>query len=195
MRVPDERDKQSWRAAILARRAELPEPVRRAEATALAAAVQQLDRTEWVCGYIPLSDEPGSVAMLDALRTAGSRVLVPVTGTPGPLRWAEYTGMDTLRPARFGLLEPSGQSLGPEALSRAGLILVPALGVDQRGVRLGRGAGYYDRTLGAVTPDTRLVVVVRDEEIVPWLPEEQHDIRMHWALTPDAGLRRLDRTD
>ena len=61
-------------------------------------------------------------------------------------------------------------------IARAELILVPALAVDRRGVRLGRGAGYYDRTLLAADPAARLVVVVRDEEVVERLPEEAHDV-------------------
>lgn len=127
--------------------------------------------------------------MLEALRTAGARVLLPVTGPPGPLSWGEYTGTAELRPARYGLLEPIGPVLPPETVGRAGLILVPALAVDRRGVRLGRGAGYYDRTLAAADPSARLIAVVRDDELVERLPEEPHDIRMGWTLTPSGGLR------
>ena len=81
--------------------------------------------------------------------------------------------------------------LPPETIAQAELILVPALAVDRRGVRLGRGAGYYDRTLGAAGPNARLVAVVRDDELVDRLPEEPHDLRMGWALTPLGGLWRL----
>ncbi|NEW41390.1 5-formyltetrahydrofolate cyclo-ligase [Nocardia cyriacigeorgica] len=189
--MPGERDKHAWRSEILAQRSALPDADRAAEASALAATVGQIDTSEWVCAYVPVRGEPGSQAMLEALLAAGARVLLPVTGPPGPLDWAEYTGAGSLRPARFGLLEPSGPTLGVTAVSRAGVILVPALAVDLRGVRLGRGAGYYDRTLAAADPAARLVAVVRDVELVQWLPEEPHDLRMGWALTPRGGLRRL----
>ncbi|WP_459548038.1 5-formyltetrahydrofolate cyclo-ligase [Nocardia sp. X0981] len=191
VRMPDEIDKQAWRAVIRARRAELPESARAAEAAALAAAAAGLGPAEWICAYVPVRGEPGSVTMLDALRSAGSRVLLPVTGEPGPLYWGEYTGAEALRPARYGLLEPAGPPLAPEAVAQAEAVLVPALAVDRRGVRLGRGAGYYDRTLGLADPVARLIVVVRDDEVVERLPEEPHDIRMGWALTPGGGLRRL----
>lgn len=191
VRMPDEIDKQAWRAVIRAHRAELPESAHAAEASALTAAAARLGPAEWICAYVPVRGEPGSVAMLDALRAAGSRVLLPVTGEPGPLYWGEYTGAATLRTARYGLLEPAGPPLAPETVGQAEAVLVPALAVDQRGVRLGRGAGYYDRTLGLADPAARLIVVVRDEEVVEWLPEEPHDIRMGWALTPGGGLRPL----
>ncbi|MGW6335749.1 5-formyltetrahydrofolate cyclo-ligase [Nocardia rhamnosiphila] len=192
--LPDERDKQAWRAEIRARRARLSEPVRATEAAALAAAAADLGPAEWVCAYVPMRAEPGSVAVPEALRAAGSRVLLPVTGAPGPLRWGEFTGAGSLRPGRYGLLEPAGPVLPPETVARAEVLLIPALAVDRRGVRLGQGAGYYDRTLGMADPTARRTVVVRDDEVVERLPEEPHDIRMTWVLTPGGGLRRLDVT-
>lgn len=157
----------------------------------LAAAAQKSALGRWVCAYLPLSDEPGTVAFVDGLRSAGARVLVPVTGPPGPLSWAEYTGADALRPGRFGVSEPTNPVLGPAAIERAASVVVPALAVDRRGVRLGRGAGYYDRTLPGVRPGTRLIALVRDEEIVAELPSEPHDVRMSWAWTPRRGLVEL----
>ncbi|GAB0101452.1 5-formyltetrahydrofolate cyclo-ligase [Nocardia sp. JMUB6875] len=190
--MTDERDKRAWREEILARRKALPAEVRAREAAALAAAVAAADLGgEVVCAYVPVGGEPGSLAMLDALRAAGARVLLPVTGEPGPLEWAEYTGPEGLRRGRFGLREPSGAPVA-NGIAMAATILVPALAVDERGVRLGRGAGYYDRSLGACRADARLVAVVRDDELVRRLPEESHDHRMGWALTPFGGLRRLE---
>lgn len=173
MTAVDGRDKQEWRSELSAHRAAVPVQVREAEALALAAAMAE------------------AVAGLDALRAAGTRVLLPVTGPPGPLDWAEYTGADSLQRARYGLLEPAGPRLGSDAIAWARVIFVPALAVDRRGVRLGRGAGYYDRTLPAAHPRARTIVVIRDDELVERLPEEPHDLRMGWALTPGGGLRRL----
>ncbi|MCU1641911.1 MAG: 5-formyltetrahydrofolate cyclo-ligase [Nocardia sp.] len=169
----------------------MPDQVRAREAAALAEGVRQLGASEWVCAYVAVGGEPGSLAMLDVLRAGGARVLLPVTGELGPLEWAEYTGAEGLRRGRFGLREPAGDIV-PDALASAEVILVPALAVDRRGVRLGRGAGYYDRSLGASRSDVRLVAVVRDDELVDHLPEEPHDHRMRWALTPFGGLYKLE---
>jgi 5-formyltetrahydrofolate cyclo-ligase len=70
---------------------------------------------------------------------------------------------------------------------------VPALAVDRRGVRLGRGGGYYDRSLPLAAPGAALVAVVRDTELVPHLPSDPHDVPMTAALTPTAGLTPLPR--
>ncbi len=191
MEMPVERDKHAWRSEILARREAVTARTHAAEAAALARAVRELEIPAWVCAYVPVRGEPGSTAMLDAVREAGARLLLPIAGPPGPLEWAEYTGADALHAARWGLLEPDGPVLPPEAITRAELVLIPALAVDRRGVRLGRGAGHYDRTLSAARVDARLVAVVRDDEVVDELPAEPHDFHMGWALTPGGGLQQL----
>ncbi|MFC4375634.1 5-formyltetrahydrofolate cyclo-ligase [Nocardia halotolerans] len=190
--MPGERTKYAWRRQILAERAQVAVADHAGEAAALAAAVGALaTRDALVCAYVPVRGEPGDLRMLDALRDRGATVLLPVTGEPGPLSWARYEGPDSLRKARYGLLEPTTATLPPPIIGEATTILIPALAVDRRGVRLGRGAGYYDRTLGAADARSRLIAVVRDNELVDRLPEEPHDHRMGWALTPGAGLGEL----
>lgn len=141
-----------------------------------------------VAAYVPVRGEPGSTAMLDVLRESGCRVLLPVVVGAAPLDWAEYAGADSLDQARFGLLEPNGPRLGAAEIGAADAVLVPALAVDRRGVRLGRGAGHYDRSLPLAAPAARLIGVVRDSEFVASLPGEEHDVRMHAVMTPGHGV-------
>ena len=63
-------------------------------------------------------------------------------------------------------------------------MLVPALAVDRRGVRIGKGAGYYDRSLPLATPGVPLVAVVYDEELVDRLPAEDARLPDHRRATP-----------
>lgn len=179
--------KQQWRRRILADRDAVPEDVHRAEAATLATAVRGLAGT--VCAYCPTGSEPGSRALLDALVDAGAEVLLPVVPPqPGPLRWAGYAGPAHLRRGRFGIPEPDGPQLAPSAVARAATLLVPALAVDARGRRLGRGAGYYDRTLPLARPGTAIIAVLRDSELVDELPAEAHDVPVTGTLTPGRGL-------
>lgn len=186
--------KPAWRRRLLDARAAQGSASRAADADALTTHFvdRLLPAGGTLCAYVPVGTEPGSLAMLDAAVAAGVRVLLPLTGPPGPLGWAEYTSENRLRTGRFGLREPDGDPLPPESIADASLILIPALGADRRGVRLGRGAGHYDRSLPLAAPDATLVVVVRDAELVDELPHDPHDVPMHYALTPDQGLVRLE---
>jgi 5-formyltetrahydrofolate cyclo-ligase len=183
------KSKPAWRAELLAARSNVPLPVRATEARALASWVGALSGT--VCAYHPVGSEPGSVRLLDALLTAGCRVLLPVVVPGSPLDWAVYTGRDCLKPGPYRLVEPVGPLLGALAIAVADTVLVPALAVDRRGMRLGRGGGYYDRSLVYAAPGAALVAVVRDSEVVTRLPAEPHDVPMTAALTPSAGFTPL----
>jgi 5-formyltetrahydrofolate cyclo-ligase len=180
-------EKDAWRKRLVKARAELSSEVRAAEAQALADAMSAV---AWpaatVCAYVPVGTEPGSVAMLDALRAAGRRVLLPIVTGKEPLDWGVYFGADSLVPGPFGLREPSGLRLGRGAVANADAVLIPALAVDHQGVRLGRGAGHYDRSLGGVTAPR--IAIVRAEEFVDRLPAEPHDVLMTAVLTPSGGF-------
>ena len=93
----------------------------------------------------------------------------------------------------LGCASPAEPWLPADAIATASGGLVPALAVDRDGVRLGRGAGFYDRSLPLADPTARLVAVVRDDELVDRLPAEPHDVRMTHALTPEwrPGRARL----
>ncbi|HZC08979.1 MAG TPA: 5-formyltetrahydrofolate cyclo-ligase [Mycobacterium sp.] len=185
--------KSALRDRLLAARRSVADDVRAGEARSLTehldAAVSS-DST--VCGYVPVGVEPGSIEMLDVLLRRAARVLLPVTRTtaddsPVALQWGEYRP-GHLVAARFGLLEPAEPWLPATTVAEASVVLVPALAVDRAGVRLGRGRGFYDRTLVHRDPRARLIAVIRDEELLDELPHEPHDVLMTHALTPCGGL-------
>lgn len=188
------------RAALLANRRAVPEAVRDAEAEQLCAHLPEvLDGARVVCAYVPVGAEPGSAAMVERLHELCETVLLPVAGVgPSgehlPLRWGRYVP-GSLVAGRFGLQEPPAPWLPPEDIRHAEVVLVPALAVDRFGVRLGRGGGFYDRSLRLCPTGTRMVAVVRDCELVDELPHEPHDVRMTHALTPAAGCVRLGEWD
>jgi 5-formyltetrahydrofolate cyclo-ligase len=141
--------------------------------------------------YLPIGSEPGSDAMLDALVDQGFRTIVPVVpdGDPQPLHWAVYTPGVDLEDRRWGLVEPDSEILGPRALAQASVVFIPALALSRDGSRLGRGAGYYDRSLGASSAVR--IGIVYDDEVLDELPVEATDVPMDWALTPETGFRQF----
>jgi 5-formyltetrahydrofolate cyclo-ligase len=190
--------KAQHRARLLAARRELSTALHDAETQQLCdhlPGVVAGAHARVVCAYLPVGTEPGSEAMVARLRELCDEVLLPVahldfSGGHLPLQWGRYVP-GTLVAARFGLREPPQPWLPADEVARAGVVLVPALAVDRSGVRLGRGGGFYDRSLALCGPQTRLVAVVRDDEVLDELPSEPHDVRMTHVLTPSGGVVRL----
>lgn len=163
---------------------------------ALAALLASF-RGATVAGYAPIGTEPGGAdlpAVLRGLLPPDRRLLLPVLRADAGLDWAVYRG--ELVPARRGLREPPGPRLGPAAIGEAALVVVPALAVDHRGVRLGRDGGGYDRALAWVAPEVAVVALLYDGELRDDdLPVEAHDRRVTAVITPDQGLVRLPAGD
>ncbi|MGW4101347.1 5-formyltetrahydrofolate cyclo-ligase [Mycobacterium sp. NPDC004974] len=190
--------KTDLRTGVLRARRAVRADRRDSEAQALCRWLPTLVRSgQTVCAYVPVGSEPGSQALLDALLELGVRVLLPVArkdedGRGLPMQWGQYAP-GKLVAAEFGLREPAPPWLPAGRIADAEVVLVPALAVDRNGNRLGRGAGFYDRSLIYAAPHARLVAVVRDDELVGELPADPHDVRMTHALTPSGGIVTLQR--
>ncbi|MEV1287179.1 5-formyltetrahydrofolate cyclo-ligase [Micromonospora sp. NPDC049679] len=184
------------RADILRRRRALPAEARAAAAAQVQVAVADLIRRfapRCVAGYAPVGSEPGGPDLPDVLATAvgpGGRVLLPVLRSDLDLDWAGYVPGSPLPAAGRGLREPAGARLGAAAIGDAELVVVPAVAVDGRGVRLGRGGGSYDRALARVGRGVLTVALLHDGELVETVPAEAHDHRVRAVIMP-GGLRPL----
>ncbi|MFI9255780.1 5-formyltetrahydrofolate cyclo-ligase [Streptomyces sp. NPDC053069] len=162
-----------------------------------ALGLPELAHARTVAAYVSVGSEPGTAALLDALRARGVRVLLPALLPDNDLDWGEYAGPGSLAQVRhsgkMALFEPAGARLGPDAVTAADVVLLPGLAVDARGMRLGRGGGSYDRVLArleraGVRP--RLVVLLYDTEVVAHVPAEAHDKPVHAVVTP-SGVHRF----
>lgn len=152
-------------------------------------ATQEVRRSATVAAYVSLGSEPGTGILLDALRDAGKRVILPVLLPDNDLDWATYEGPGALMKAVRGLLEPAGARLGREAVSTADVVAVPGVAVASTGMRLGRGGGSYDRVLGRVPVGTFTCVLLHDAEVGLAVPTQAHDRAVTAAATPSGLVR------
>lgn len=192
--------KSDLRRNLLAARRSLSPDTLRTAARALsrsASGLPELTAAHTVAAYVSIGSEPGTHELLDALRAAGKRVLLPVLLPDNDLDWAAYEGPGSLaeaaHPGKMRLLEPAGPRLGPDAVTGADAVLLPGLAVDGRGMRLGRGGGSYDRVLERLEragAHPALVVLLYDDEVVARVPEEPHDHPVQAVATP-SGVRRF----
>ncbi|WFE38312.1 5-formyltetrahydrofolate cyclo-ligase [Micromonospora sp. WMMD998] len=186
--------KRDLRVALLAARRSLS-ATRRADAAAsvqaeLISLVRRMRPTR-MTAYVPVASEPGGPDLPEILRAAlpaDGEVLLPVLRDDLDLDWAAYTGPESLRAAGRGLREPTGSPQGRAVVAGADLVVVPALAVDHRGVRLGRGGGSYDRALARVPATVPTVALLHDGELVPTVPAGPHDRPVRCVITPSGGL-------
>ncbi|MEV7284289.1 5-formyltetrahydrofolate cyclo-ligase [Streptomyces sp. NPDC093252] len=192
--------KRTLRRHLLTVRERLPGDVVRDAGRALAEQaleLPELARARTVAAYVSVGSEPGTIALLDTLRARGVRVLLPALLPDNDLDWGAYDGEGSLarvrRGGRMTLFEPSGEPLGPDAVTGAEVVLLPGLAVDARGMRLGRGGGSYDRVLARLDragARPALVVLLYDTEVLERVPTEPHDRAVQAVVTP-SGVRRF----
>jgi 5-formyltetrahydrofolate cyclo-ligase len=186
--------KQAMRRRILTQRRDMTPEARRTAAAGLADVVlgiPEIASARMIASYVSMRAEPSTDVVLDRLLASGTEVLLPVLLPDADLDWARYAGRADLFPSPRGILEPAGERLGVSAVARAQAMIVPAVAVDRRGYRLGRGGGSYDRVLSRISDAVFTVAALFDGEVVDTLPTLAHDQRVHAAATP-TGLRRFD---
>jgi len=147
--------------------------------------------------YIPIRGEVDPINGVSAAIRGGWRLgvgrgistsapLQPVVISPTVIRGDRWdtTGCD---PDAWGVPVPRDHA--PIAPSSIRAVLVPGLAFDRQGHRLGRGAGVYDRFLGALPASAWRIGLVTAARLVDALPTDGHDIAMHAIVTEDGVLR------
>jgi 5,10-methenyltetrahydrofolate synthetase len=182
----------AWRRELLARRAGMPVEVRtRADAILDAELRAILARFSGIlCFTWPIHQEfdaRGLVADWLAGDSARRAVLPVVLKRHTPLKFRAWTPATRMLPAGFGTSVPEdGEWLTPT------LLLIPLVGFDAAGYRLGYGGGYYDRTLATLDPHPYKLGVAYAGCEIPSIAPQPHDIRMDLIVT-ESGRRQIGR--
>lgn len=196
---PDlERRKASLRAKLKARRAEAARANDGANGPAVAALAAErfmaaipVAAGQVVGGYWPMEEELDPRPLLTQLQRKGVLVVLPAvqTGTR-LLQFRLCDDLAELPPAgAYGIPAPAATAtpLVPD------ILLVPLVGFDREGHRLGMGGGYYDATLQGLRAvvDKKILAVGYAFAVqqVAELPHAAHDERLDWAVTERGAVR------
>jgi 5-formyltetrahydrofolate cyclo-ligase len=144
-------------------------------------------RAKSLACYLSATDEPSTRPFLQWANRNNLRVLFPVSREDGLLDWIVSRAEEETE-GLFGMPEPIGEVLGPIAINQVDLIIVPAAAVDERGMRMGWGRGYFDKTLGSMEACPPVYAVVFDSEFVDSVPREVHDQPVNGIVTPTRIL-------
>ena len=180
-------EKRALRATLRHLAEALPEGYRQKADRAIAAhllAMPAYQEADTVFCFVGTGWEINTRPILaDALAT-GKRLCVPLCTGPGTMELRQITSLDQLAPGAYHLPEPPADA-PLVAVDEVDLAVVPCMGCNHLGHRLGRGGGYYDRFLSAYR--SAAVLVCRERLIREEIPLEPHDLPIPWVLT-ERGL-------
>lgn len=144
-----------------------------------------LEPEDIVATYWPMKDEVDPRPIVAALEEEEKILALPVTPRgSGPLIFRRWIPGDSLALGPFNTHEPLKSA--PEV--RPTVLIIPLLGFDAGGHRLGYGKGHYDKTIGTLRDQKRLILVGLAYEIqkMASLPEESHDERLDYVITEET---------
>ncbi|MGB3462746.1 5-formyltetrahydrofolate cyclo-ligase [Rhodanobacter lindaniclasticus] len=178
------------RQRLAEQRRALPPTERITAAQGLRRSLEQLPEyftDHRVAGYWASHGELPLNLVIPPLAARGQQFLLPVTGLGRQLRFAPWTPGDAVEANRYGIPEPAqpGELLEPFQLD---LVLVPLLGFDRRGNRLGHGGGYYDRSFAFLNEQVRpteplLVGIAYAFQELPEVDEQDWDVPLDFIAT------------
>ncbi len=187
-------DKGTLRRRQVAARTAMPDSIRNESARLIRDHVLEMPQVTsagTIAAYYSVGTEPDTHGLIFALWKRGSYVVLPVLLPDGDLDWASYEGPESLAPGPRGVPQPVEPVRGTGTVARADVVLVPALAVDVRGRRLGRGGGSYDRALARVGPQVPTIALLYDSELLPSVPAEEHDQVVRAVARPEQGITWL----
>jgi 5-formyltetrahydrofolate cyclo-ligase len=190
--------RRALRAQLRAARASLPRDARLRASRAIARhllAAHWLAPGKRVALYVALRNELDLLHLIRVAERMRCEIYLPRIENRRQHTMRFVRASSNMRRGPLGILEPTGSTTLPARFLH--LVILPTLGVDRRGVRLGYGAGYYDRVLAFRRLRTswrgpRLVAAAFDIQRVAVIPAELHDVPVDGIVT-ESGMYFAER--
>jgi 5-formyltetrahydrofolate cyclo-ligase len=90
-----------------------------------------------------------------------------------------------------GIAEPDPKRCKQVPLDVVDIAILPAVGLDEKGGRLGSGSGYYERLIPRLAPTTRKVALGFEEQILPQIPMESQDRFVDIIITNQRTIYKI----
>lgn len=144
-----------------------------------------LDGCSPVMVYVSKPPEVSTETLIAALIARGSRIIVPIIERETiSLRFSYLEDPCVLVDSTFHVPEPVGSEI-PARPEEVTVAVIPVLGFDRKGNRLGYGAGYYDRFLAQHPKITTIGLAFACQETSD-IPCDAHDVRMELVITENG---------
>jgi 5-formyltetrahydrofolate cyclo-ligase len=132
-------------------------------------------------------------AFSKSLQNQGVSVAFPsIDPTSRIMTFRFPTDPEKMEERGLGFQEPAYED---QEATELDVIIVPALGLDTSGNRLGYGAGYYDRTLPRFCPPATSIAVAFDFQLLVEVPTTEGDVPVDVVLTDERMFTRIQGQD
>ena len=151
----------------------------------LLLASPEIRSAKTIASYISYGTEPSTEEINRTFLNSGINLVLPRISTTG-IQWVSWDGNQENLTLAGRILEPVGPEFND--LGSIDVVIVPAFHIDSDGYRLGKGGGYYDRALPAMS-GWKVGLIFSGELTDEILPRERHDVPLAAAATPDGVVR------
>ena len=152
-------------------------------------AIPEYATASTVMFYVDVRSEVRTRFDLPTALESGKKIVVPWCNQNGELELFHLEDMTELETGMYRILEPAERLRHlPEKqvhVESLDLVMVPGVGFDARGARMGHGKGYYDKLLEHARKDTPLVALAFECQMFDEIPVAEHDVFMDMVITED----------
>lgn len=144
-----------------------------------------------IMAYIDFRNEVRTEKIIKTAIADGKRIVIPISIVETrQLVLSEIINYDSeLTAGAYGILEPLPEYLRETDPETVDLVLIPGVAFDERGYRVGYGAGYYDRFLEKVREDTSKIALAFELQMVDYAHEDSHDVPVDLIVTEDRIVK------
>lgn len=143
--------------------------------------------------YAAMSSEVETYLIIETALRQGKRVCLPRVESGRQMHFYEVKDVRSLKRSSMGIYEPAQEAPLAEPDEKT-LFLLPGLAFDQKGGRLGFGAGYYDRYLAQYPQAQSAGLCFSFQVMAGELPQEETDIKVQYLIMPE-GIKTISRRE
>ncbi|WP_372722257.1 5-formyltetrahydrofolate cyclo-ligase [Novipirellula sp.] len=191
-----EKKRQIRKAAHAARKAQPDKDAVSQQITDRVVQLAEYTAAQWVMWYVDVRDEVRTRHALPEAVASDKKIVIPYC-VDGELQLFLLESMQELEVGMYEILEPRADLRNVESkkvdVQQLDLILLPGVGFDAFGGRIGHGKGYYDKLLENVKSETPLVSLAFECQMFDEIPMQRHDKFMDKVVTEKRVYEGIGR--
>ncbi|HHU52605.1 MAG TPA: 5-formyltetrahydrofolate cyclo-ligase [Clostridiaceae bacterium] len=191
-------NKQELRIKLLERRIQLTEEQRTEQSSEIIKHLLNSDyykNANLIFTFYSMPEEVNTEALIKCALSDGKRVAVPVTFAAGRMEAFQIFSDTKLYQDKLGIRSPDPELSEPVDPEDIDLTVVPLLGYNLHGYRIGYGSGYYDRFLPRLSAKCTKVGIAFDNQKIDSLPAGVDDYPLDEVLTPQGFVKLQSRIE